>query len=142
MVKVLFISGILFWSETVQAQTPYSTEYVQGHRCLVVAPKDLPPNAPVILLLHGYGTNGDEMLAISTEFQLPPCLLVMPDGFFPAGRSSFTHAWYNRLTHSRKDIEISRDYLCAVMDYFSKEYSTSSDADAPLVTPTQTKPEN
>lgn len=134
--------ALFFAAGFVLAEGSYSTEYVQGHRCLVVAPKNLSPDAPVILLLHGYGTNGDEMLAISTEFQLPPCLLVFPDGPLPAGRSPFNHAWYNRLTHSRKDIERSRDYLCAVMDYFSKQYSTSSDADAPLETPVQTKPEN
>jgi phospholipase/carboxylesterase len=131
---------VLFMTALAGAQEPYSTVSVQGHRCLVVAPKGLPSAAPVILLLHGYGTNGDEMLAISNEFQFPPCLLVMPDGPFPAGRSPFTHAWYNRLTHSRKDIERSRDYLCKVMDYFSKEYSKDPDSDVPLVTPVPESP--
>ncbi len=124
-----------------RAGDTYLTRYVRGHRCLVVAPKDLPSGAPVVLLLHGYGTNADEMLGISGEFQLPTCLLVLPDGPLTAGRSPFTHAWYNRLTHSRKDIERSRDYLCAVMDYFSKQYSISSDAEDPLEAPVETKPE-
>jgi phospholipase/carboxylesterase len=134
--------GVFLIAGFALGENPYSTEYVQGHRCLVVAPKDLPPGAPVILLLHGYGTNGDEMLGVSTEFQLPPCILVLPDGPLPAGRSSFTHAWYNRLTHSRRDIENSRRYLFAVMDYFSREYSTSSgpDDDAPLQSPVPVSP--
>jgi len=123
------------------AEGPYLTEYVEGHRCLVVAPRNLPPDAPVVLLLHGYGTNADEMLGISGEFQLPPCLIVLPDGPLPAGRSPFTHAWYDRLTHSRKDIEHSRDYLCAVMDYFSKQFSAASDSDTPLESPVPAKPE-
>lgn len=141
-VRMAFVAlGILLGTGTAGAQAPYSTEYVQGHRCLVVAPKDLPPDAPVVLILHGYGTNGDEMLGISGEFQLPPCLIVLPDGPFPTTPySSFTHAWYNRVTHSRKDIERSRDYLFAVMDYFSKQYSISSDSDVPLQAPVQTNP--
>lgn len=132
--------GILLGAGTAGAQAPYSAEYVQGHRCLVVSPRDLPPDAPVVLILHGYGTNGDEMLGVSGEFQLPPCLIILPDGPFPAGRSSFTHAWYNRVTHSRRDIERSRDYLFAVMDYFSKQYSASSDSDVPLETTVPTNP--
>lgn len=140
MNRYILILVLLLLPGFAQPGDAYLTEYVQGHRCLVVAPKDLPPDAPVILLLHGYGTNGDEMLGISGEFQLPPCLLVLPDGPLPAGRSPFTHAWYNRLTHSRKDIERSRDYLCAVMDYFSKQYSISSDSDDPLETPVSTQP--
>jgi phospholipase/carboxylesterase len=132
--------GIFFIAGFIWASDSYSTEYVQGHRCLMMAPRNLPPDAPVVLLLHGYGTNADEMLGISAEFQLPPCLLVFPDGPLPAGRSPYIHAWYNRVTHSRRDIENSRSYLFAVMDYFSKEYSVNSDADAPLENPVTVNP--
>ncbi len=112
-------------------QDSYQTEYVQGHRCLVVEPPDLSPEAPVILILHGYGTNADETLGISGEFQLPPCLLVLPDGPLPANHSDMVHAWYDRITHSRVDIERSRDYLFAVMDYFSREYAAPGEEGPP-----------
>ncbi len=143
MRKQLLLGLVLFLlTGFSQGQDSYKTEYVRGHRCLVVEPPDLSPGAPVILLLHGYGTNGDEMLAVSAEFQLPPCILVLPDGPLPAGPSSFTHAWYDRITHSRRDIENSRAYLFAVMDYFSKDYPASSDADSdvPLPTPVPASP--
>lgn len=126
----LFVSGILFLSLPALARPAYSTVDIQGHRCLVVTPSNLPPDAPVVLLLHGYGTNADEVLGVSTEFQLPPCLLVLPDGPLLAARGGgFTHAWYDRITHSRRDIERSRSYLFAVMDYFSKQYDSPSDPD-------------
>lgn len=135
--------GVFFVAGFSGALAPYSTVYVQGHRCIVVASNGLPPNAPVVLILHGAGNNADVTLGESGEFQLPPCLLVLPDGPFPATRNSpFTRVWYDRFTHSRKDIEKSRDYLFAVMDYFSRQYSASSDSAVPLETPSQTTPPN
>ncbi len=58
------------------------------------------------------------------NLDLPPCLFVMPDAplripHLPSG----AHAWYDRYTHSRQDMEKSRDYLFEVMDDFSKKIS-------------------
>jgi predicted esterase len=67
------------------------------------------------------------MLLLSQEMDIPGCQFVLPDGPLPGARpSSLSYAWYDRLTHSRKDIEDSRDYLFAVMDYFSKGPNASS----------------
>jgi phospholipase/carboxylesterase len=113
--------GILFLAVSAKAGTPLTEVYVQGHRCLVVEPADLPSNAPVVVMLHGFGTNRYELLHLCDQLGLPSCLFVLPDAPLRVARaSSEAHAWYDRYTHSRKDMEDSRDYLFAVMDHFSK----------------------
>ena len=72
-------------------------------------------------MLHGFGTNRFELLHLCDQLDLPPCRFVLPDAPLRVARaSSEAHAWYDRYTHSRKDMENSRDYLFAVMDHFSK----------------------
>lgn len=120
--RLLLGVGVLFPAFAVMGEEPYSEVYVQGHRCMVLGPSDLPPEAPVVLILHGFGTNGYEPLSYYPQLQLPPCRIVLPDGPFPIARyPSVDHSWYDRFSHSRKDMEKSRDYLFAVMDHFSKE---------------------
>src|SRR5580693_9614349 len=115
--------GILFLAVPAKAETPLTEVYVQGHRCLVVEPADLPSNAPVVVMLHGFGTNRFELLHLCDQLDIPPCLFVLPDAPLRVARaSSEAHAWYDRYTHSRKDMEYSRDYLFAVMDHFSKDF--------------------
>jgi phospholipase/carboxylesterase len=109
------------------AETPFTEVYFQGHRCLVVEPADLPSNAPVVIMLHGFGTNRYELLHLCNQLGLPPCLFVLPDAPLRVARaSSEAHAWYDRYTHSRKDMEDSRDYLFALMDHFSKDIPDDS----------------
>ena len=113
--------------DAVQAGSPYTEVFILGHRCLVVEPADLPPDAPVVLMLHGFGTNGYELLHLCDQLDIPPCLFVLPDAPHPVARaSSEAHAWYDRYTHSRRDMEDSRDYLFAVMDHFSKDITGGS----------------
>jgi phospholipase/carboxylesterase len=112
-----FLAALPAWSD------PYTEVMIEGHRCVVDAPGDLPDGAPVVLILHGLGGNGDEMTDLCGRLSLPPCLFVMPDGPFPVPNlPSADHGWYDRITHSRSDIERSRDYLFQVMDYFSRNY--------------------
>jgi predicted esterase len=119
----LVCAGLLFLAVPAKGTTPYSEVYVQGHRCLVIGPKDLPPGAPVILILHGAESTADSMIYLCDELDLPPCLLVLPDGPLPYNRSSYgPHVWYGRFTHDFRDMAYSRDYLFAVMKYFSTEY--------------------
>jgi phospholipase/carboxylesterase len=114
--------GILLMAAPAQGLPTYAEVDVQGHRCLVVDPPDLAPGAPVVLILHGFGTGGYELLSLCEELQLPPCRFVLPDAPLPIdGYPSAAHAWYGRFTHSRKDIVHSRDYLFAVMELFSNE---------------------
>ena len=63
------------------------------------------------------------MLYLCDQLDLPPCRFVLPDGPF---RASGAFAWYDRFTHSRKDIEFSRDRLFEVMDRYTHEFSDAS----------------
>ena len=108
---------------SARAGNSYSEIYIENHRCVVVAPEDLPPDAPVVLLLHGTGTSGDELVPLCDELRLSPCLFVLPDGPLRAAHGKTVgRAWYDPHTHSRKDIDKSRDYLFSVLDYFTKDY--------------------
>ncbi len=119
--------GLLLFAYPVGGTSAYSEVYVQGHRCLVIGPKDLPPDAPVVLILHGAESTADSMIYIGDELDLPPCLLVLPDGPLPYNRSSYgPHVWYGRFTHDFRDMEYSRDYLFTVMKYFSTEYMSEN----------------
>ena len=120
-----FLAGaaLLFLAGLAGAEGAFTEVDVDGHRCLVSSAEGLPADAPVVLILHGYGTNGDEMTGLCGPLHLPPCLFVMPDGPLPAAHSaSVDHAWYDRITHSRSDIERSRKYLFTLMRYFSRDY--------------------
>jgi phospholipase/carboxylesterase len=120
----------------VLGEPTYSEVYVENHRCLVEAPEDLPPAAPVVIILHGFGGNGDEQLALCRSLDLPPCLFVLPDGpFSVAGLPAGARAWYNRFTHSPKDMQVSRAYLLKVMDYFSRPFLDDEGTPAPPLPP-------
>lgn len=95
----------------------------------MVEPADLPADAPVVLILHGSKGNGDSVLALCDELKLPPCRFVLPDAPLPLGHSGMgEHFWYGRFTHSRKDIDYSRDYLFEVMKRFSRVSSSPSES--------------
>jgi len=101
---------------------PYDEVYIEGHRCLVVEPANLSPDAPLLLMLHGFGTNGFEQLALLDQLSLPPCRVIVPDApFGVGGTSSGARTWYDRFTHSPQDMEKSRKYLFEIMDRFSRE---------------------
>lgn len=96
-------------------QSPVSNAYIQKLNCAVAGPDDLPPDVPVVVILHGTGATGASMLYLCDRLQLPPCQFVLPDGPFKANGA---YAWYDRFTHDRKGIEYSRDCLFEVMDRF------------------------
>lgn len=129
----LTLTVIFFLTVSLHSKTPYEEVDVDGHRCLVVRPENLPPSAPLVLILHGYGTNGDELFDLCKELGLPPCLYILPDGPFRAyNLPPVDHGWYDTFTHSRQDMEDSRDYLFEVMDRFSKVSDSTAPADSPL----------
>ncbi len=119
-------AGILFIAAPALGETSFSEVYVQSHRCLVSEPADLPPGAPVVVILHGSKSSADAMIALADQLYIPPCRIVLPDGPLPLGRFGGAHFWYGRFTHSRKDVEYSRDYLFDVMNHFSHDPSNSS----------------
>jgi phospholipase/carboxylesterase len=95
---------------------------VLGHSCLVLDPPVIPPGAPVVITLHGLGTNGDDLAPLCEQLKLPDCRFVLPDAplhlpGFPEG----AYAWYDFQAHDRKEVEKSRDYLFKVMDRFSND---------------------
>ncbi len=95
---------------------------VQGHRCLVMDPPVVPPGAPVIVVLHGLGTNGEDLAPLCGELRLPGCRFILPDAplrlpGYPPG----AYAWYDFQAHHRPEIEKSREYLFKVLRRFSDD---------------------
>ncbi len=123
-----------------------SETQIEKHNCLVLDPPVIPAGAPVIVTLHGMGTNADDLVPFCEQLQLPPCRFVLPDGplRLPPGFPEDAYAWYDfrpalRLpaeaqglaapatekalvqAHDRKGIEKSRDYLFKVLDRFADD---------------------
>jgi len=95
---------------------------VEGHSCLVMDPPIIPPGAPVILILHGLGTNADDMAPLCEQLNIPNCRFVLPDApLHLTGYPEGAYAWYNFQAHDREEIEKSREYLFKVMDRFSND---------------------
>jgi phospholipase/carboxylesterase len=95
---------------------------VQGHRCLVMDPPIVPPNAPIVVVLHGLGTNGDDLVPVAGELALTGCRLVFPDApLLLNGYPDTAFAWYDFQIHDRKQIEQSREYLFKVFDRFAND---------------------
>ena len=57
----------------VKADAPYREVSVQGHRCLVAGPENLPDGAPVVFILHGLRANADDLFPLIGAMNLPPC---------------------------------------------------------------------
>lgn len=83
-------------------------------------PAELPPDTPVVVILHGTGATGESMLSLCDRLQLPPCRFVLPDGPL---RAHGAFEWYDRFTHDRKEIEYSRDRICELIDQVVGETS-------------------
>ncbi len=100
-------------------QQAYTMVYIQGHRCLVAGPADIPDDAPVVFILHGLGANADDLFPMIQAMKLPPCRYVLPDGPMTVGDHAY--AWYNFQTQNRTDMVNSRNYLYGLMRLFSVE---------------------
>jgi phospholipase/carboxylesterase len=99
-----------------------SETQVDKHSCLVLDPPVIPPGAPVIVTLHGLGTNADDLVPFCEQLKLPHCRFVLPDApLHLAGYPEGAYAWYDFQAHNRKEIEQSRDYLFKVLDRFSDD---------------------
>lgn len=99
-----------------------SETQILGHSCLVMDPAVIPPGAPVIVTLHGLGTNADDLAPFCDQLGLPDCRFVLPDAPLQLpGYPEGAYAWYDFEAHDRKDVEKSRDYLFKVLDRFSKD---------------------
>ena len=111
---------VMLWGVSPAAgQQAYTIEYIQGHRCLVAGPADVPDDAPVIFILHGLGANADDLLPMIQAMNLPACRYVLPDGPITVG--DHTYAWYDLQTQNRTDMVNSRNYLYGLMRLFSVE---------------------
>lgn len=99
-----------------------SETQVDKHSCLVMDPPVIPPGAPVVIVLHGLGTNADDLAPLAEELKLPPCRFILPDApMHLPGYPEGAYAWYDFQAHDRKQIEKSREYLFKVMDRFSND---------------------
>lgn len=95
---------------------------VQGHSCLVLDPPIIPTGAPVIVTLHGLGTNSDDLVPFCEQLGLEGCRFVLPDApLHLPGYPEGAYAWYDFQAHDREQIVESRDYLFKVLDRFSND---------------------
>lgn len=99
-----------------------SETQIDKHSCLVLDPPVIPPGAPVVIVLHGLGTNADDLVPFCEQLKLPHCRFVLPDApLHLPGYPEGAYAWYDFQAHNRKEIEQSRDYLFKVLDRFSDD---------------------
>ena len=95
---------------------------IQNHSCLVLDPPIITSGAPVIITLHGLGTNADDLAPLCEQLDLPKVRFVLPDApLHLSGYPEGAFAWYDFQAHNREEIEKSRDYLFKVMDRFSND---------------------
>ena len=77
---------------------------------------------PIVMVLHGLGTNGEDLAPLSDELQLPGCRFVLPDApLHLPGYPEMAYAWYDFQTYNREEFNQSRDYLFKVMDRFAND---------------------
>jgi len=99
-----------------------SETQIDKHSCLVLDPPVIPPGAPVVVTLHGLGTNADDLVPFCEQLKLPHCRFVLPDApMHLPGYPEGAYAWYDFQAHDRKHIEDSRDYLFKVLDRFAND---------------------
>lgn len=78
--------------------------------------------APVIFILHGLGTNADDLASLVTDLALPHCRFVLPDGPIQLpGYPPDALAWYDFQSHDPQGFLISREYLFKLMDRFAND---------------------
>ena len=95
---------------------------IEHHSCIIMDPPIIPPGAPVVIILHGLGTNADDMAPLCEQLSLPNCRFVLPDApLHLQGYPEGAYAWYNFQAHNREEIVKSREYLFKVMDRFSND---------------------
>ena len=95
---------------------------VQNHRCILIDPPVIQPDMPVAFIMHGLGTNADDLAPLCEMLDLPPCRFVLPDAPLSlAGYPPGAYAWYDFEQHDYKEIVQSREYLYKVMDRFSDD---------------------
>jgi phospholipase/carboxylesterase len=95
---------------------------VQGHHNLILDPPIIQPGSPVVLTLHGLGTNGEDLAPLCEALEIPGCRFVLPDApLHLSGYPEMAYAWYNFENHNRQELVQSREYLFKVMDRFSAD---------------------
>jgi phospholipase/carboxylesterase len=94
-------------------------QMLNSKRVLVSDPTPSSDGAPTIFLMHGLGTNAEDLAPLIGELDLPHCRFVLPDApmrlnGYPPGAL----AWYDFETPDRAGVEKSRDHLLKLMDHF------------------------
>lgn len=95
---------------------------VGRHRVVVMDPPILKPATPVLVGLHGLGTNAEDFMDLAQMMDLGECRIVLPDApLHLPGYPPGAYAWYDFETHERSGLEKSRDHLFRVFDRFTDD---------------------
>lgn len=99
-----------------------SETQIDKHSCIILDPPIIQPGSAVVIVLHGLGTNSDDLVPFCEQLKLTDCRFVLPDApLHLPGYPEEAYAWYDFQAHDRKEIEKSRDYLFKVMDRFADD---------------------
>jgi predicted esterase len=84
----------------------HSNVLIQGHHNLVMDPPVIEPGSPVILTLHGLGTNGEDLAPLFVKnFDLPglPLCFARRAPAFARLSTDLAYAWYDFQTYNRNE---------------------------------------
>jgi len=116
-----------------------SETLLNKHRVVLMDPPILRTGTPVLVGLHGLGTNADDFMDLASMLDLPECRFILPDApLHLPGYPPGAYAWYDFENHDREGIEKSRDHLIKIFNRFTddpnvRRLDSASKTASPLV---------
>jgi phospholipase/carboxylesterase len=108
---------VCFFPLSAGAGPEFKEEAIDHHRCLVIDPDHLTTQTPLVLVLHGYGGDAQNLIPVWKYLDMPPCRVVFCEAIYSLPEGGF--AWYHKLfSDNRRDILESRVHLYKVIQHY------------------------